>query len=180
MDFAVPLNAIAFQGNLIVAELGMTPGAAKVSLQSDNGRVVLADAEDGLAVPSGLAASEDDLWVADWATGNILQLIKKGEKLEVPILIATGLAQPEGLTVGPSGELLVVETGAGRVTKLEQSTQNNNEEMVKSIIVDKLTIGIAAPPNAPPTWVFSGIAIDSHGALYVANDVEGKILKIEQ
>lgn len=63
-NFAVPLNAIRFQGDLTVAELET---GSVIRQDADTGeRVVLAD---GLFVPAGLASTEDDLWVSDWASG---------------------------------------------------------------------------------------------------------------
>ena len=175
-DFAVPLNAISFQGNLIVAELGTKPGAARVVMHSDEGRTNLAGSEDGLAVPSGLASSKGNLWVADWATGKILQLIKEGEKLDSPITVATGLSNPEGLAANVNGDLFVVETGAGRVTQLIKD--NDGDMMVKKTIANNLSIGMPAAPNTPPTWIFSGITVGSDGSVYVADDGGSKIMKI--
>ena len=59
-DFAVPLNAIRFQGDLIVAELG-TGSVVRISAADPVERVTLVDAEGGLAVPAGLTATDDDL-----------------------------------------------------------------------------------------------------------------------
>ena len=179
-DFIVPINAITFQKDLIVAELGSQVGAARVLRHNEEGREVLADATDGLAVPTGLAATDDALWVADWSTGKILQLIKNGEVLNSPIEVASGLSQPEGLAVGSNGELIVVETGAGRVSSLEKNTQGGEEIMQRRTIIDNLPLGIPAPTNAAPTWVFSGIAIGSDGTIYIASDVESKILQIKR
>lgn len=171
-DFAVPLNAISFQGNLVVAELGTSPGAAKVTIQKEGNRTTLMDASDGLAVPSGLAATETDLWVADWATGKIFQLIKAGEELESPVVVGTGLSQPEGMAIGPEGALYIAETGIGQVTKLERNGEIFAPEHIKIMSINK---GIPAPPNAAPTWVFSGITISSNGTLYSSDDADSKI-----
>jgi hypothetical protein len=57
-DFATPMNAIRFQGGLVVAELGMNP--ARVVRVITAGRVPLAK---GLGVPIGPAARGGDLWV---------------------------------------------------------------------------------------------------------------------
>lgn len=72
--FDTPLNAIRFQGDLIVAEGGSgrvirAPGADPAE------RVTLAT---GLGVPAGLAATDDDLWAGDWATGRVLRLVADG------------------------------------------------------------------------------------------------------
>ncbi|NOZ49480.1 MAG: hypothetical protein GXP37_05440, partial [Chloroflexi bacterium] len=104
-DFAVPLNAIRFQGDLIVAELG-THSVVRASAADPADRVALAE---GLAVPAGLAASDDDLWVSDWATGIVWQIVADGQPLSEPVPVATDLAFPEGLAATADGNLVVVE-----------------------------------------------------------------------
>jgi hypothetical protein len=104
LDFAVPINAIRFQGDLVVAELA-------------TGRVVRRNAATGecttlatgLIVPSGLAAADGDLLAADWASGVVWKIMDDGVPV-VPIPVATGLSGPEGLALQSSDSLLVVES----------------------------------------------------------------------
>jgi sugar lactone lactonase YvrE len=177
-DYAIPINAISYNGQLIVAELGAAPGQAQVSLQNEDGRKVLADANLGITVPSGLAANEGNLWVADWALGSISQLIKDDVILDVPIEITGGLSQPEGLAVAPDGALLVVETGTGQVTRIELHEENGEQHTHKSTLAEGLDLGIQAIPGTVPTWIFSGIAVSKDGSIYVAGDKKSQILKI--
>ncbi len=91
-DFAVPLNAVRFQGDLVVVELGHSPGTARVIQISPSGRITLADASQGLVLPIGLESSADgNLWVSDWATGRVWQIVAKGAPLGPPIPVAQGL-----------------------------------------------------------------------------------------
>jgi sugar lactone lactonase YvrE len=172
-DFQVPINAMRFHGDLIVAELGTEAGAARVVRASSGQRVTLVDATNGLVVPSGLAASDNDLWVADWSTGKVLQVVDNGNFLSEPVTVAKGLSNPEGLVVEPSGNLLVVETGAGRVSLINPDTGNI------SSIVEGLKLGAPAIPSTPPTWIFSDIAVGSSGAVYITGDVENVLYRIE-
>ncbi|WP_406662410.1 hypothetical protein V7O66_06610 [Methanolobus sp. ZRKC3] len=55
------MNSIIFHGDLFVAELGLEPGAARLVKVNDTERTTLAT---GLAVPVGIAATENDLWVS--------------------------------------------------------------------------------------------------------------------
>lgn len=64
-DFKTPLNAIRFQGDLIVNELG-TSSVVQASADDPTQRTTLAK---DLAVPAGLAADSENLWVSDRATG---------------------------------------------------------------------------------------------------------------
>ena len=88
-------------------------------------------------------------------------------------MIAAGLSNPEGLVVEPSGNLLVVETGAGRVSLIDLDTGNINS------IVEGLKLGAPAIPNTPPTSIFSDVAVGSSGAIFVTSDVENILYRIE-
>ncbi|MEJ2581965.1 MAG: hypothetical protein P8127_10100 [Acidobacteriota bacterium] len=68
-DFPVVVNAIAFGDDLIVVDLGMGEGEARVVRVGEGGTTVLADITDEIVLPLGLVARDDDLWVGDWYTG---------------------------------------------------------------------------------------------------------------
>lgn len=59
--FAVPMNAIRFQRNLLVAELAFQPDVARVVRLSAAGRGVLEDSAVAHDVPTGPAATVDGL-----------------------------------------------------------------------------------------------------------------------
>jgi len=170
-DFAIPLNAIRFQGDLIVAEL-VGPGQARVTRASGDNpaeRTTLAGAAQNIFVPTGLAATEDDLWVADFATGTVWQLIADGETLDQPRPVAGELAGPEGLTAAPDGSLLVVESKAGRLSQIDPETGT------VTVIAEDLALGAPGPEGLPPTWLFNGVAVGSSGVVYVTGD-QGRVL----
>jgi sugar lactone lactonase YvrE len=157
--FAGPLNAIRFQGDLIVAE----QGGSVVRVQGANPaeRATLAA---GLGVPAGLAATDDDLWVGEWASGRILQLVADGQPLAPPRVVAMSLSAPEGLAVAPDGSLLVVESGAGRLVRIELATGRI------STVAEGLALGAQGIPGLLPTWSFNGVAVGRSGAVYVSGD----------
>ncbi|MFC1714280.1 ester cyclase [Candidatus Poribacteria bacterium] len=173
-DFAVPLNAIRFQGDLVVAELGQEAGAARVVRTSGvdpSDRITLADATTGLFVPAGLAATDDDLWVSDWATGMVLQLVADGEQLAVPRPVAMNLASPEGMVVAPDGSLLVVETKAGRLSRVDLMNGK------ASAVAEGLALDFPGVEGYPPTWGFNGVAVGQSGDIYIT-DTNGNLLTI--
>lgn len=167
-DIAFPLNAIRFQGDLVIAEMGTS---SVVRLQGQE-RVTLADADAGIVVPAGLAATEDALWVGDWATGTVWQLVADGQPLTEPLVVASGLAFPEGLAVATDGTLLVVETGKGSVKSINLTSGE------VSTVADGLVLGMAAPEGMWPTWWFNGIAVDADGAIYVTGDAANAVYRI--
>ena len=167
--FEVPMNAVRFQTDLVVAELGT---GSVVRMDAGSGeRTTIAT---GLFVPTGLATTDDDLWVADWATGMVWQIVADGQVLDVPALVATGLAQPEGLVAECDTSLLVVESGAGRLSRIDLNSGD-----VTTLAAD-LALGATAPPEWPPTWLFNGVAIGERGDIYVTGDIGNVIYRINE
>lgn len=155
-DVPVPLNAIGFQGDVVVAQLG----TGSVVRASDGFPLAT-----GLFVPTGLAATEEDLWVCDWASGIVWQIVSGGTILAAPIPVATGLSFPEGLAMDLDGSLLVVESGAGRLSRIDLGTGT-----VSTVAAD-LELGAEGTPGMPPTWTFNGVAVGPSGAIYITGEV---------
>jgi sugar lactone lactonase YvrE len=172
LDFATPINAIRFQGNLVVTEVGSDLQTPRVILVTPTDeRTTLADATDGLVVPAGLAAENGDLWVSDQATGKILQIIDDGVPLSSPIVVAENLSSPEGIAVYPGGKLLVVEAGANRLSSIR--IKNGQ---VKTIATE-LGLGREGVSTAPPTFIFNGVAV-SGSIIYVTAEIANVVYRI--
>jgi len=159
-NFVVPLNAILADGELIVAELGMTIGAAKVTRLVDGQLELLLDASGGLVVPSGLAALDGNIYVADYFNGVVMQLTKDG-------------AMPEGIQFGPDGQLIIVETGADQILSFDLGTKE------RKVLVADVPLGVPGPPTMAPTWKLSDVHFDDEGNLFVPSDVDNIIYKIK-
>ena len=165
--FMFPLNAIQFQSESVVAELGT--GSVIQWDPDTNGRVTLADSTDGIFVPAGLAAADGNLWVSDWATGVVWQILSP----HVLSPVATGLVAPEGLALDRDGSLLVVEAGAGRLSRIDLLTG------VVSKVVDGLELGAEAIPGLIPTWIFNGVAVGPSGYIYVTGDISNVLYRFK-
>jgi len=171
-DFARPVNAIRFQGDLVVADVGFEAVAARVvriNAADPTQRTTLAE---GLGVPAGLAATDDDLWISDWEAGTVLQLVADSNLLNPAIVVATGLAHPEGLAVGPDGNLLVAETGAGRLSHIDLATGE------VFALMEGLELGLPGSPAFPPSHICTGVAVGSSGTIYITSDVNNQLLAI--
>ena len=161
--FNLPSNAIAFGGDIAVAELA-------------TGSVVRGDhtpIATGLIVPTGLAAIGDDLFVADWAMGEVYQIVDDGAPIP-PTPVASGLAFPEGLAVNLDGSLLVVEAGAGRLSRIDPATGD------VTMVAEGLDLGLPGPPGYPPYWYFNGVAVGPTGNIFVTGDGANVLYRFKQ
>ena len=169
-DVAVPLNAIPFAGDIVVAELGTTPPrVVRISAADPTQRTTLAE----MGVPAGLAATGQDLWASDWAAGTVVQIVKGGQQVTPPAVVASGLKGPEGLAVAPDGSLLVVEGQAGRLSRISLPGGT------VSTVAEGLEIGAAGPPTMPPVWLLDGVAVGPSGAIYVGGGKTNVLYRIE-
>ncbi len=76
-----------------------------------------------------------------------------------PISVAFDLVMPEGIAVDRRGRLVVVETGAQRLVRIDPATG------AKELIASNLPVGIPAAPESPPQWIMNGVNIDRFGAI---------------
>jgi sugar lactone lactonase YvrE len=161
-DFAFPLNAIAFDGDIAVAELA-TGRVVRLSDRSTLG--------SGFTVPTGLAALGDDLYAADFATGVVAKIVAGGTPLPSPVVVATGLAGPEGLTVDTDGGLLVAETALGRISKIDLATGAVTTVAANLAFGNNPAVPSIGPPTSP-TWLgLTTVAVSpTSDDLYVAGD----------
>ncbi len=157
-----PLNAIKFGDQSVIAELNA--GSGRVIRASDDS--VIANI---LGVPMGLAAIGADLYVADWALGWVVRIVTDGVPTYVPV--AMGLSNPEGLAVDVEGNLLVVESGAGRVSRIDLETG------IVSTVVEGLELGVVNP--GIPWSNFNGVAVGSTGYVYVTGDIANVLYRLK-
>ncbi|MBN1568215.1 MAG: hypothetical protein JXA73_10235 [Acidobacteria bacterium] len=166
---SAPMNAISFQGDVVIAELGTNPPrVARISMANPALHTTLAE----LKTPVGLAATAKDLWASDWAAGTVVQIIKGGALLKPPIVVASGLKGPEGMAVTPDGGLLVVESQAGKLWRIDLQTDKI------SSVAEKLESGAPGPP-ALPTWILDGVAVGPSGAIYAGGDKANVVYRID-
>ena len=156
-----PLDALRFMGDIVFTDLAS--GSIK---KVDNTSIA-----SGFYVPTGLAAAGNELYAADWASGMVWQVYDDGNLVMTPV--ATGLSQPEGLTFDIDGNLLVVESTAGRLSRIHLQSGTT------SLVADGLALGYPAIPGFPPTWVFNGVDVGSSGNIYITDDIANVIYCIK-
>ena len=154
------MNAIRHGERIVVAQAG----GSNVVNAEDTTEVVV----DGLIVPLGLASDGTNLYVGDWATGNIWVVDDAGSGV-----LAEGLAQPEGLALD-GDRLLVVETGAQQVTAVDLATG------ATSPVITGLAYSAVAPEGFLPMGMLAGVAVGPDGAIYVSDDGVNSVYRFER
>jgi len=86
--------------------------------------------------------------------------------------VAFELANPEGLAFDGEGGLLVVEAGAGRLSRIDLATGAVEE------IAAGLELGLPPIGGVPPAYLPSGVAVDAAGVIYVTGDVGNVLYRI--
>lgn len=130
--------------------------------------------DDGLVYPAGMAAQGNNLWVAEWYRGQILQVVADGKVLSKPKVVASGLEEPEGIAVAKDGSLLAVESKIGRLVKIDPASGK------KTVLADHLKTGEHPAFLAAPSYYFSGVTVGADGAIYVSCDEGREVVRVKE
>lgn len=153
-------------------DLAMVDVMAGGVVWASSGGVILPIDEQQVFLPVGLATDGERLWVSDWATGTVWQIAFEGSEALPAVPIASELVNPEGLAFDREGGLLVVESGAGRLSRIELATGGVEE------IATGLELGLPAIAGIPPAYLPNGVAVDASGAIFVTGDVGNVLYRI--
>ena len=93
--------------------------------------------------------------------GTITQIDFDGNTPISTNVVATGLLNPEGLAFEKPGYLVVVETGASRLSRVNLATGE------VTTVVEGLELSGASLPGSVPTWWFDGVGVGPSGSIYV-------------
>ncbi|MFO8149175.1 MAG: hypothetical protein R6T93_02675 [Trueperaceae bacterium] len=162
-----PYGAVRVGGDLVVSD----PMAGGV-VWASTGEPILPIDEQQVFLPVGLATDGERLWVSDWATGTVWQVDFEGTAALPAVPVATGLANPEGLALDHGGGLLVMESGAGRLSRIDLATGGVEE------IATGLESGLRPIGGVPPSYLSSGVAVDASGAIFVTGDAGNVLYRI--
>jgi len=159
---AAPIDAARVQGELYVNDLGL----GGIIRMSDNELIL-----PGLY--SGVASDGQTLWVADYFNGDIVQINFDGETPDIKVFDFE-LEGPEGLALDLDGNLLVVEEGASRLSRIDDLSSG---EVIT--IVEGLDLFKGSLPLFPPYWFFDGVAVGPSGDIYITGGRERVIYKVK-
>ncbi|MGB5507786.1 hypothetical protein [Robiginitalea sp.] len=163
-----PIDALRLNGEIIVSDVGIG-GVVRASDKS----VILPIDNATVFAPSGLATDGETLWVADWGTGIVWQIGFDGNTPTSPVPVAQDLVFPEGLAYDNAGGLLVVETGAARLSRIDLATGE-----VTEIAGGLEFFGRPGVEGTPPMWGFEGVTVAPSGDIYVTGQGNNIIYRI--
>ena len=166
-QFALPADAEAFHGGLAVSEL-VTGSVVLASGADLSERTTLAS---GLIIPTGLAANRSNLYVAEYGTGLVKQIVRKGEVLAIPQPIAGGhvFNGPEGIALLSPNKMVVVEGLTGSLKEVHLRTGR----------VKTLAEGLEFFQGGPPFafQFLNDVEVDKAKNLYINGDAANVIYK---
>ena len=123
-----------------------------------------------LAGPVGLAwagTAQDAVYVAEATSGTITRIALAANGARTTV--ATGLQQPEGITVLADGRIAVVEVGTRRLLVVDPA-----DGSITTLATD-LPVGQQTANAPPPIYLPSGIAQGADGTLYISGDIDNSI-----
>lgn len=161
-------NAIGFNAAIVAANFERKD-VVSIDPANPDQRAVLAE---GLAYPLGLVTDGSNLYVGDFLAGQILQIAADGVKLDPPKVIAEGLQGPEGMALTGDGRLLVVESGANRLSIVDLVSGQ------VSTLIPELGLLRDLPRSRPQHYFFNGVDIDASGMIYVTADEPNVIYRM--
>ena len=161
-------NAIEF-ADAIVATSFESKDVVSIDPANPEQRSVLAA---DLAYPLGLATEAGNLYVGDFISGQILQVAADGARLDPPQLVAEGLQGPEGMALTGDGRLLVVESGANRLSSVDLASGQ------VSTLMPELGLLRDLPRSRPLHYFFNGVDVSPSGMIYVTADETNVIYRM--
>ncbi|GAA6622681.1 hypothetical protein [Scytonema sp. NUACC26] len=165
--FSVPYDAVELADNsIVVADCARGQLIQILDKVGSNRRTVV----EGLGCPTGLAKVDDSTVLVTEFLSNQLSRINlaTGERQ----VIATNLSSPEGVAYHSSGIAVVAEVGT-------QSLKAININTGRSFILKKnLPIGFEGPPDGPPPYGLTGIAI-AGDTVYVTGDRDNSVRTVK-
>lgn len=168
-DFTNPMDAIRHNEDIIVSNQDVIDGIVGLFWASSGDPI---DFGGALTLPGGLETDGETVWVADWATGTIWEVVFDGTTPESWDPLIEGLSNPEGLALDNTGGLLVVEWGESRLSRVDLATGE------RTTVVDGLKLGNLGL-GAPPMWSFDGVAVGPSGDIYISGAGENAIYKVK-
>jgi DNA-binding beta-propeller fold protein YncE len=165
--FAAPVDAEPFGDQLLITDAGIG-GVVRVSLSDLDDRETIAS---GFYFPAGLAVHGGDAYFSDTILGAVFQIVRDGAVLAEPVMVADGLAGPEGIALRAGGNKLLVVEGLTSTLK-EINLRSGRVKTIAKELGFQPSLGLELPAQ----W-FNDVDVDSTNAMYVNADGANVIYK---
>ena len=166
-DFQAPHDSVQLaDGSLLVAEFG-SGSLLRVSGEQGEQREAVVVA---LAGPSGMAFNSDRSRLFVTTAGGSVWAVNPADWSKRRV--RDGLAMPEGISVGATGKLLVMEVGKQRLLEIDPV-----DGATRTLAKD-LPVGLPALDGLPPTGVFNDVVEAANGDLFFTADRDAGLYRL--
>lgn len=160
-DLSMPRDALELDdGSLLVAETG---AHRLLRIHADGSRSPLPVT---FADPVGLARAGETVFVTDAWSGTLSRVdLRSGQAS----LVANEFGRPEGVTVRPDGQVLVVDSLKRTLVAVDPATGK------QTVVATSLPVGLQGPPPQNPAWMHNGVAVAGDGTVYLPSDTRAAL-----
>lgn len=128
------------------------------------------DMIEGLEGPAMMAEGPDGpVYVSETLGGRIIRLTDSG----VPDVIVDGLSNPEGFDFLSTGQIVIAEAAAQRITIADPATGE------KTVIASGLPFGVV-PEEGPEVFMPTGIAVGPDDSIYFSSEHLAQVFRLSQ
>ena len=160
--FAPPIDAEPYRGDLLVT-------LASGDIVRLTKTLDLVEVVANVPGAAGLAKRGQNVYVSVNDAGTVVQIIRRGNVLATPVVVADGLAGPEGIDA-KGRELFVVEGASETLTKID--LRNGKRTTVAT------NLGFQVPPPLSPFGWFNDVTVAGED-VYVNADRTNVIYEFE-
>ncbi len=165
-DFRAPTDALELaDGTILVSEIA----SGRLVQLSGDGYKDRTTVAEGLGGPVQMIMAKDGNVYVTEAAGKLTRVNPKDWSMTQ---VADGLKLPEGLAQTPNGRFIIAEAAAAQLTEIDPATGT------RRTIAANLPIGFEAGPGMPPSYIPTGVAVDTSGNVYFSANRDNAIYRI--
>jgi sugar lactone lactonase YvrE len=165
--FGAPYDVVIEpDGSILLADFA-ADALVRLGTDEDMTRTVVAQ---GLGGPVGVALDgAGHAYVTGYTDGTVRRIdLVTGDTA----VVVSGLSQPEGVALLPSGKLAVADVGTQRLLIINPATGE------KESAATDLPIGFDLRGAGPEPGLFTGVAVSAGGAVFISGDLDNSLVRV--